>query len=59
MPIPESAKQQLYEILEEQQTLTQANLTSLIVSLDQGKPVNWNLMLNSEIKEGGEDEAHS
>jgi hypothetical protein len=59
MSIPESAKQQLFKILEEQQTLTQANLTSLIESLDQDKPMNWNIILNSEIKEGDENETHS
>ena len=59
MPIPESAKHQLQELLVDHNTLTESNLESFLEALDSDKPVNWNLMLNSEITEGDEDETNS
>lgn len=52
MPLESDIKEALLKRLQHQKLLSQASAEEVVAALEKDSPVNWNLILNKEIKAG-------
>lgn len=58
MSIPKTAHTQIKETLRDNNTLSEENLNTVLTSLENNTPVNWNLILNTELEKGEDNEVN-
>jgi len=51
MPLPENIHTSLLKRLTEEVELSETSAKSIIDSLNTDKPINWNILLNTELKQ--------